>query len=213
MNQMDLVLPKDITSPTSSGSTSDGSTSIGSTSMRTHLCAQVSTSDVDTRVRLCGWVSSRREHGEHLAFIDLRDYTGIIQCVVDGTLDVRSEYVLAVEGVVRLRPVGTQNNDLATGQVEIGDCKVEVLGISKEQVQSRFGFLLDAFRFGAPPHAGFAFGIDRLVAIFCGEENIREVIAFPKTQSGSDLLTGAPKQLSEVTLRELGVRVVPNPHP
>ena len=67
-----------------------------------------------------------------------------------------------------------------------------LLGIAEDEAQSRFGFLLDAFRYGAPPHAGFAFGIDRLVAILAGEENIREVIAFPKTQSGADPLTGAP---------------------
>ena len=67
-----------------------------------------------------------------------------------------------------------------------------LLGISDEEAAAKFGFLLDAFRFGAPPHAGFAFGIDRLVALLAGEENIREVIAFPKTQSGTDPLTEAP---------------------
>ncbi len=68
-----------------------------------------------------------------------------------------------------------------------------------------------AFRYGAPPHAGFAFGIDRLVAIFCGEENIREVIAFPKTQSGADPMTGAPKPLAPAALADLGIRVVAPP--
>ncbi|MGD0746173.1 MAG: amino acid--tRNA ligase-related protein, partial [Acidimicrobiales bacterium] len=76
---------------------------------------------------------------------------------------------------------------------------------------ARFGFLLGAFRYGAPPHAGFAFGVDRLVAILAGEENIREVIAYPKTQSGADLLTGAPTTLPAASLAELGIRVVVPP--
>ena len=77
--------------------------------------------------------------------------------------------------------------------------------------QARFGFLLDAFRYGAPPHAGFAFGIDRLAAILAGEENIREVIAFPKTQSGADPLTGAPTAIDPAQLKELGLRSCPKP--
>ena len=82
-----------------------------------------------------------------------------------------------------------------------------LLGIGAEEAQAKFGFLLDAFRFGAPPHAGFAFGVDRLVALLAGEESIREVIAFPKTQSGSDPLTGAPSPLDPLQLRELGLTV------
>jgi aspartyl-tRNA synthetase len=101
------------------------------TSMRTHLCGRVTTADVGTTVRLCGWVAKRREHGEHLAFVDLRDHTGIVQCVVPGTVDVRSEYVIAVEGVVRHRPEGTVNPELPTGEIEIGDCTVEVLSVAE----------------------------------------------------------------------------------
>ncbi len=103
----------------------------GATSMRTHLCGRVTTADIGDTVRLCGWVAKRREHGEHLAFVDLRDHTGIVQCVVPGTVDVRSEYVIAVEGVVRHRPEGTVNTDLTTGEIEVGDCVVEVLAAAE----------------------------------------------------------------------------------
>jgi aspartyl-tRNA synthetase len=99
--------------------------------MRTSLCGRVGTDAVDQRVRLCGWVARRREHGEHLAFIDLRDHTGLVQCVVDGAVDVRSEYVISVEGVVRRRPEGTVNEKLATGEIEIHDCTVEVLSAAE----------------------------------------------------------------------------------
>jgi aspartyl-tRNA synthetase len=84
-----------------------------------------------------------------------------------------------------------------------------LLGISDEEAQAKFGFLLEAFRYGAPPHAGFAFGIDRLVALLAGEENIREVIAFPKTQSGTDPLTSAPTPIEPRYLDELGLRLLP----
>jgi aspartyl-tRNA synthetase len=102
--------------------------------------------------------------------------------------------------------------ELGSGSVRIHRPDVQrkifsLLGITDEDAQARFGFLLDAFRYGAPPHAGFAFGIDRLAAILAGEDNIREVIAFPKTQSGADPLTGAPSALDPLQLRELGLSV------
>jgi aspartyl-tRNA synthetase len=97
------------------------------TSMRTHLCGELRDGHIGSEVRLCGWVARRREHGEHLAFVDLRDHSGIVQCVVPGTVEARSEYVVAVTGVVRARPDGTVNADLATGAVEVGECTVEVL--------------------------------------------------------------------------------------
>jgi len=99
--------------------------------MRTRMCGSLRSADVGTRVTVCGWVAKRREHGEHLAFIDLRDHTGIVQCVVPGTVDVRSEYVVAVEGLVRIRPEGTVNPDLPTGEVELSDCAVTLLNAAE----------------------------------------------------------------------------------
>ena len=98
-----------------------------STSMRTHLCGRVTPDDIGGTVTVCGWVARRREHGEHLAFVDLRDHSGVVQCVVDGDVDVRSEYVLQITGTVRARPDGTTNEALSTGTLEIGDCTVTIL--------------------------------------------------------------------------------------
>ena len=95
--------------------------------MRSHLCGEIRLSDEGRRVTLCGWVARRREHGEHLAFVDLRDQSGIIQCVVDGSVEARSEWVVRVEGTVRRRPEGTVNAELDTGEVELADCALEVL--------------------------------------------------------------------------------------
>ena len=97
------------------------------TSMRTHMCGEIGTSDVSQTVTVCGWVAKRREHGDKLAFVDLRDHSGIVQCVIDNAVDVRSEYVVKITGVVRPRPEGTVNANLSTGEVEIGECVVEVL--------------------------------------------------------------------------------------
>lgn len=101
------------------------------TAMRTHMCGELRPGDIGSRVSLCGWVGRRREHGEHLAFVDLRDHTGIIQCVVDTGADVRSEYVVRITGVVRARPEGTANDALPTGAVEVGECTVEVLNVAE----------------------------------------------------------------------------------
>jgi aspartyl-tRNA synthetase len=95
--------------------------------MRTHMCGELRAEHADERVALCGWVSRRREHGEHLAFVDLRDHTGTVQCVVEGTVDVRSEWVLRVEGTVKRRPEGNANAEIPTGDIELADCAVEVL--------------------------------------------------------------------------------------
>ncbi len=95
--------------------------------MRTDFCGRLGVADIGREVELCGWVATRREQGKHLAFVDLRDHTGIVQCVVDGAHDLRSEFVVKVSGTVRARPEGTANPALATGDVEVGDCTVEIL--------------------------------------------------------------------------------------
>jgi aspartyl-tRNA synthetase len=83
----------------------------------------------------------------------------------------------------------------------------DLIGINEEEAQARFGFLLDALKYGAPPHGGIAMGIDRIVALLAGRDNIREVIAFPKSTSGADPLTGAPAPVDDIQLRELGLRL------
>ena len=98
-----------------------------STALRTHLCGDMRTLNIGQVVTLCGWVGRRREHGEHLAFLDLRDFSGIVQCVVDNTVDVRTEWVIRVTGKVQARPSGTVNANIPTGEVELAECKVEVL--------------------------------------------------------------------------------------
>ena len=99
--------------------------------MRTHLCGELRPDHIGQTVTIAGWVNRRREHGEHLAFLDMRDHSGIVQCVVDNTVDVRSEYVVAVTGTVARRPEGTVNDGLETGQVEVVDATVEVFSIAE----------------------------------------------------------------------------------
>jgi aspartyl-tRNA synthetase len=90
---------------------------------------------------------------------------------------------------------------------------LETLGIDRAKADERFGFLIEALKHGAPPHGGIALGLDRIAALLAGFESIRDVIAFPKTASGTDPLTGAPAPLEPEQLRELGIRVdSPAPH-
>jgi len=120
----------------------------------------------------------------------------------------------------RLKNVHARAYDIVINGQEIGGGSIrnhtpemqtemfDVLGIGKEEAEAKFGFLLDALSFGAPPHGGIALGFDRLVSILCGVDNIRDVIAFPKTTSAASLMDGSPTTVSPQQLKELGIKIV-----
>ena len=106
-------------------------------------------------------------------------------------------------------------NEIGGGSIRIHDKDLqarmfELLGFSKEEAENQFGFLMNAFQYGAPPHGGLAFGLDRLVAILGGQETIRDFIAFPKNNSGRDVMIDAPSTIDEKQLKELNISVVIN---
>jgi aspartyl-tRNA synthetase len=106
--------------------------------------------------------------------------------------------------------------ELGSGSIRIHEAEVQqavfrVMGLGEEEQRDKFGFLLDALRMGAPPHGGFAMGLDRFIALMAGEPDIRQVIAFPKVASGADPLTGAPTPMPDSVLKELGIRSIADP--
>mgnify|MGYP002552924379 FL=1 len=118
-------------------------------------------------------------------------------------------------GSVRARAydIVLNGTELGGGSIRIHTTEMQkhmfkVLGIGEEEAAEKFGFLLEAFRYGVPPHGGLAFGLDRLVALLLGLEDIRDVIAFPKVQNASELLSKCPAKTDEKSLEELGIKVI-----
>jgi aspartyl-tRNA synthetase len=103
-------------------------------------------------------------------------------------------------------------NEIGGGSIRIHDSKLQkevfgLLNLSNEEINEQFGFLIDAFKYGAPPHGGIAFGLDRLVAILGGEEIIRDFIAFPKNNSGRDIMIDSPSKIKKNQLDDLGLKI------
>src|SRR5690606_20276941 len=103
--------------------------------------------------------------------------------------------------------------ELGGGSIRINNRELQekvftALGIGEEEAREKFGFMLEAFEYGTPPHGGIAFGLDRLIMILSGSNSIRDVIAFPKTQKATSLLDNAPSPVSEKQLRELGIKLI-----
>ena len=100
--------------------------------------------------------------------------------------------------------------ELSSGSMRITDCQLqnkmfELLGLSKEEIDAKFGFLVEAYQYAAPPHGGMGIGLDRLAMLICGADSLRDVTAFPKVQNASELMSGCPAEIDAVQLEELGM--------
>ena len=105
----------------------EGTSLVEAKGLRDRYIGSLRSADVGKRVTVCGWVARVREHGEHLVFVDVRDYSGIVQVVAHSSVELRSEFVVRVSGTVTKRPQGTDNPSLATGEIELTDTEIEVL--------------------------------------------------------------------------------------
>lgn len=131
-------------------------------------------------------------------------------------VDEDIKYLETDPGKVRAKAYDLVINgvEIGGGSIRIHDSELQqtmfkALGMGKEEALDKFGFLLDAFKYGAPPHGGIAFGFDRWVSLFAGEDTIRDVIAFPKNNAGRDMMVDSPSEISEEQLKELSIKIIP----